>query len=308
MIRSPNSRLLLLAIALGVLSACSHPGDDAQSRTVQDTPRYVAVARGEIDIEAGLLPLQTSVSGVVDDVAVHAGDHVKRGQVLAKLQDEDARAAVLVAEGTLQQAQAQRRLIAAKRKAAGHQARLLARAAAAGADSGQHAADAAEHVTELAAQAAAAQAAERVARGHLQQAERALRLHTIRAPRDAQVVDVTTQPGQTVSPQAGALFRLLPDAPRIVVAELDSSFADRVHTGMQAQVVLDDDTAQSLGRARVVEVGQVYSTAHLESDSAPRSHARTVRCLLRFDHAVTRRIGQRVLVRFLPGAAAGGHG
>lgn len=308
MIRSQTSFLLLTALVTGMLGACSHPQNDAQTPAAHETPKYAAVARGRIDIEAGLLPLDASVSGVVAHVKVHTGDRVKRGEVLAILHTDQAQAAVTVARGTLQQAQAQARLIAAKRKAARHQAGLLAKAAAAGADSGQHAAAAAEHVTELDAQAASAQAAVTVAQGHLQQAERVLQLHTIRAPRDAQIVDVATQPGQTVSPQSGPLFHLLPDAPRIVVAELDSTFADRVHAGMQAEIVLDDDSAQSLGRAHVIEVGQVYETARLDGDSPQRGHARTVRCLLRFDHAVARRIGQRVLVRFLKGSGPSTHG
>ncbi|KGI77757.1 efflux RND transporter periplasmic adaptor subunit [Oleiagrimonas soli] len=306
MIRSQILLPTLIACALGALAGCSKASPDAATPTHTAAPaaRYVAVARGKVDVEAGLLSMDASVAGVVDRVDVHIGDHVKRGQTLATLHDEDARAAVTVARGSLEQARAQEKLTAAQLTAAKRLANTMAKAAAAGADSGQHATDAADRVAELNAHLEAAHAAVDVAKGHVQQAERALQLHTLYAPRDAEIVDVDTQPGETVSPQSGPLFQLLPDAPRIVMAELDSAFADRVHAGMQAEVVLDDDSAQSLGRARVIEVGQVFEASRLDDDAAQHGHARTVRCLLRFDKPVARRIGQRVLVRFLPDATS----
>jgi multidrug resistance efflux pump len=254
-------------------------------------------------VEGGLLPLSAAVPGVVQTVKVHVGEHVRDGQVLATLQAGDAAAAVTIARGRLAQAKAQARLVAIQLKAARERAQTLAKAAAAGADAGQDATDAASHADQLAAQASAAAASVSVARGELEQASHALDRHTLRAPKAAQVSEVHVQPGQSVSTQSGPLFTLLPDAPRIVSAEINSDFVSRVHKGMRAQIVLNDDKDEPVGTARVTFVGQVFGPSTLEEDPSLRANIRTVKCRLRFDHPHDLRIGQRVLVRFLPGTS-----
>jgi multidrug resistance efflux pump len=113
------------------------------------------------------------------------------------------------------------------------------------------------------------------------------------------VVEVHVQPGETVSPQSGPLFTLLPDSPRIVVAELNSDYASAVHAGMQAQVVLDSDAESVVGNAHVVRVGKVFVPSTLEEDPTLRTNTRTVTCVLHFDKPTSLRIGQRVLVRIM---------
>lgn len=296
----PARLTLAVAVALALaLTGCGR-GQAASPGAKAGASRYVAVARGSIDVEGGMLPLSSAVAGVVAEVRAHDGDAVHKGQVLATLDASDARAAVEVAQGKLQQAQAQARMVALKLKAARQRAKTLAEAAAAGADAGQNAADAESAASELAAQQAAAAADVKVARGEYQRARHALALHTLRAPVDAQVTQVQVQPGESVSAQSGPLFTLLPDTRRIVTAEVNSDFVGRIHKGMQAQVVLDDDSEHPVGKAHVIVVGQVFGPSTLEEDPSLRANIRTVKCRLRFDAPQSLRVGQRVLVRFLP--------
>ncbi|MBI1398379.1 MAG: HlyD family efflux transporter periplasmic adaptor subunit [Betaproteobacteria bacterium] len=301
----------LLLTALLAAGGCSDPapperaGARPASAPSGDTPRYVAVARGRIDVEGGLLKLSAQTAGVVAGVDVHDGDTVERGQVLATLQSDDARDAVEVALGRLEQAQAQVALVDTQANQARQLATTLASAAAAGAETGQNATDAASRVRQLQAREAAARAAVTVARGELDAARHALARHTLRAPVAGQITDVAVQPGESVSPEGAPMFTLLPDSPRIIVAELDGDFAAAVNRGMRADVVLDGDTETVIGGARVTVVGQVFGPSGLEDDPAQRTSTRTVKCRLRFDEPTRLRIGQRVLVRFLPAHAAG---
>jgi RND family efflux transporter MFP subunit len=299
-----RTSVVLLLACTALVSGCGR-GKAAQApKHDGEVAQYVAVSRGTIAVEGGLLPLSAAVPGVVDAVKVHVGDHVHDGQVLATLKSGDARAAVDIARGRLAQAQAQAQLIALQLKAARQRARTLQQAAAAGADAGQDATDAASKADQLAARSAAAKAAVTVARGTLEQARHALERHTLRAPLAAQVSEVHVQPGESVSAQSGPLFTLLPDAPRIVEAEINSDYVAKVHKGMRAQIVLNDDNDEPVGTARVTFVGQVFGPSKLAEDPSVRANTRTVQCRLRFDHPQALRIGQRVLVRFLPGHGA----
>ncbi|MFW8363517.1 biotin/lipoyl-binding protein, partial [Klebsiella pneumoniae] len=75
---------------------------------------YVAVARGRIDIEGGLLKLSMARAGTLASVAVHEGEQVKRGQLLASLDSRAAQLGVDAAKAQLKQAQAQLELLTIK--------------------------------------------------------------------------------------------------------------------------------------------------------------------------------------------------
>jgi hypothetical protein len=54
----------------------------------------------------------------------------------------------------------------------------------------------------------------------------------------------------------------------------------------------------------VLRVGKVFGPATLEDDPGVRANARTVDCVLVLDRPSSLRVGQRVLVRFLPDKTA----
>lgn len=295
----PLLRLGALALAIVLLAACSRSGEQPAAPAAQAS--YVAVARGRVDIEGGLLALAMPREGVLASVAVHEGETVKQGQLLAALDTRPAQLAVDAAQAQLEQAQAQLKLNGIKQDAAKQRAQRLAAAAAAGAGDGQSADDAREVSQQLDAEHDANQAAADMAAQKLAEAKYELAQRSLRAPFDAVVVHVAAQPGASVSPGSGALFTLLPDKPRIVRAELNESFVAAVHPGMRAEVVSNDDAENGHWAAHVLRIGQVYGPATLENDPQIRANARTVECVLAFDQPEQQlRIGQRVIVRFLP--------
>jgi RND family efflux transporter MFP subunit len=292
-------RPLIVLAAVAAMAGCSH--DDASDKAAKRAAAtsYVAVARGRIDIEGGLLKLSMTRDGVVIDIKVHEGEHVRKGQLLAVLDTEPARLAVNSAEAEQKQAEAQAKLLESRIKAAEQRAQRLASAAAAGAGDSQSADDAHEAAQQLQgeldnARAAAALAAQKLAGARYELAQRSLT-----APVDGQVVQRLIQPGATTSPQNPA-FVLLPDTPRMVRAELNESFVRAVSEGMQAEVVDDSGSGMPNLPAHVLRIGTVFGASTLEDDPLVRANTRTVECVLAFDQAppASARIGQRVLVHF----------
>lgn len=292
---------LVLGLAAATAGCLHHdrPEQPAQGTKAVSAPRYAAVALARIGIEGGLVHLGVAQPGIVATALVHPGDHVRRGQALIKLNDEQAKDAVTIAHGRLEQARAEQRLTAIRLANARKRAKLLSDAFAAGAGSGQDASDANSAVGQLEAKLLATKAAVSIARGRLDEARHALALDTLRAPIDGDITSLHAQPGESVSPQTGPLITLLPDTPRIVDAELNRNFVRAVHPGMAAQVVLDTDSEPVVGTAHVVRVGKVYGPSTLIEDPSRRANTRTVRCVLHFDKPTSLLIGERVLVRIL---------
>ena len=294
--RSGRFPLACLALSLAaMLGACSKP---AAPPTTTTPSAYAAVARGRIDIEGGLLALSMPREGTLTKVAVHEGDHVKQGQLLAQLDTRPTTLAVEAAQAQLEQAQAQMKLLGIRLAAAKQRAQRLNAAVAAGAGDGQSADDAREAAAQLDAEQLGARATLGMASQKLDEARYELKQRSLLAPFDADVVQVSAQPGANVSAGSAALFTLLPKKPRIVRAELNESFVGAIKPGMHADVVADNSGSDAHWSAHVLRIGQVYGPATLENDPQVRANARTVECVLAFDQPQNLRIGQRVIVRF----------
>jgi multidrug resistance efflux pump len=300
-------RLPLALLAATLLAGCSH--DDAPATTSTTTSAYVAVARGRIDIEGGLLKLAMPSEGIVEGIGAHEGDHVHKGQLLVQLNVEPAKLALDSALAEQQQATAQASALEERVKSANLRASRLQQAAKAGAGDVQSADDATENAQQIQAELNNARAAATLAAQKVAGARYQLDLRSLRAPVDAQIVQRMVQPGASVSPAAGPIFVLLPDSPRIVRAELNESFVGVVHDGMPAEV--DDDSGSGLAplKAHVLRIGNVFGVSTLEDDPQVRANSRTVECVLSFDQppSTTLRIGQRVMVKFDPKQTTASH-
>ncbi|NID17170.1 HlyD family secretion protein [Luteibacter yeojuensis] len=282
----------LLALLLG---ACSRP---AETAAPAEAPRYAAVARGRVDVEGGVLDLTLPREGVVADVDVHEGDHVRRGQVLAALDREPARLAIAAAQAEVDQARAQLGLLRDRLAGARRRAGRLAEAERDGAGDGQSADDARDAARELGGQYAAAKAGVAAAEQKLAAARFEASQGVLRAPVEADVVRVAIHPGISVSPQSGVSFTLLPRTARIVRAELGEAYVDAVRPGSPALVTADASAQDKPWPAHVLRIGPMFGTSKLEDDPEKRANSRTVECVLAFDGTPTPRVGERVIVRF----------
>jgi multidrug resistance efflux pump len=292
----PRSALVMCLL----LSACS---DDkgapvAQANAQAPTRAYVAIARGKIDIEGGLLDIAVPARGTVATVSVKEGDRVKKGQLLVQLSSQAADIDVGLAQAQLQRAQAAQHAEEQRLPAARQLAQRLQQAAQAGASDAARADDALQTQHQIESAAALARADVAIEREQLAHARQQASLLTVKAPGDAQIIGVHLQVGSTVQPQAQPMLVLLPDRPLVVRAELNESFVARVLPGMRADVVIESDPHAAPLAAHLVRIGQVYGPSRLYDDTQTRTNVRVVECILEFEQAPALRIGQNVRVSF----------
>lgn len=285
-----------LAAVLLLVGCNAKPAPSAVASAPASSPREVAVARGKIDVQGGLLVLSPAQDGVVQTLAVQEGQDVQRGQLLLRLVGNAAAAELAVAESELKLARAklQARLqrLPALRLAAGR----LSEAAAAGAAEPQRAEDAQQLLRDAEAEITVSQAEADVTHHRLELLRAQNTRLELRAPEAGMVVRVNTQAGQRV--EAQPVITLLPRRPLIVRAELNESYATQVRVGLRASVTTDGDSlAEALPPARVVRMSPVLGNGRLHDDTQ-RGPVRVIECVLDFDQAPTARIGQNVRVSF----------
>lgn len=293
-----GATLVVLALALG---GCSSNADHATTGAAAPS-QWLAVARGKVDVEGGMVFIAARADGVVQSVAVKQGEAVQKGQVLAALDARAAKIEVASAQAGVAQAKAGLAELQVALKQAAQRAPRVTAAAEAGAATGEAAEQAQDAVASLRAKQSAAQATLDAAEQKTAAAKLALDAATLRAPVAGTIVSRHVAIGQSVAAASGQpLFELLPNRPHIVRAQLDVDAAGAVHAGMQAEVVRDSGTGPTYS-AIVTWVGQVLQPAGLTQDPLARALANDVDCTLELAPAKTGeaplRIGQRVLVRF----------
>ncbi|MGN6788217.1 MAG: HlyD family secretion protein [Rhodanobacteraceae bacterium] len=299
-LRCASIALAVTALALGACSSGNGQGGSAGPSA--QSSQWLAVARGKVAVEGGMVLVAARTDGVLESVAVKQGDTVKRGQMLATLDARAANIAVASAKAGVGQARAQLAELQVSLKQAQQRAPRIAEAAKAGAATGEAAEQARDAVASLKARQAAAQAELDAAEQKAAAAKLDMDATTLRAPVTGTVVMRHAAIGQSVSASsAQPLFELLPDRPHIVQAQLDVDVAGAVHPGMTAEVVRDSGSGPTY-RATVVWVGQVLQPAGLTQDPLERALANDVDCTLELAPAKEGEapllIGQRVLVRF----------
>jgi HlyD family secretion protein len=244
-------------------------------RTLRFSARVATLSRVDVG---------STVTGRVAQVLVDEGAQVRRGDVLARLESDELRAALAQAVAAERQAQArlaglrstgrtstaaslaqaeatlraaqlelarQQQLVAQGFVSASRidEARRAVEVAQAQHESAraqtQAIADSGTDVVQAQAQLALARAATAAARARLAQAE-------VMAPADARVLSRQVEPGQIVQP-GRALMSLALAGPTQLVAPVDERFLDQLQPGQSAAVVADAFPGQSFP-ARVLSI------------------------------------------------------
>lgn len=102
-------KLPLIATAIGVLVSASlsshHQQIDAAAPPQAITPlikgNYLVAAPGRVEPATGIIRIGASVTAVLKEVTVKAGDHVTKNEVVARLQSDELSAAVAKAQADL---------------------------------------------------------------------------------------------------------------------------------------------------------------------------------------------------------------
>jgi HlyD family secretion protein len=176
--------------------------------------------------------------GRVTSVSVEAGDHVKRGQVLAHLNNSVLEPQVTNLEAALDQARAEAELAEAeyqRAKAVGVSGALSA-----------------EETQKRKSSAVTAAAHVKVAAAQLEEAKARLARADVRAPADGIILTRTVEVGQTAMPGGEALFRLSKDGETELRGQVAEQDLPLLQVGQLVDVKLTGTSKIYQGRIRLL--------------------------------------------------------
>lgn len=230
---------LMGAIAISVRPVGSAESPRYRTETVTSGP-VTGVLRLPATLEPrSVVRISAASSGRVTSVRVNPGDVVKRGQVLARLDDgllraeaDGATAATVGAQATVRQAELRLALLLSVLEQAEEIAEAPPEIAAALAELEVEALDAQAVLVKALAELKQTEAVARASRIHL-------RRSVVRAPMDGVVVERLVEPGDTVAPSPALPMFVLSSDPRRMrmVANVNGADAARVQGGSAEFVV-----------------------------------------------------------------------
>jgi HlyD family secretion protein len=260
---------------------------------------YVAIANGKADVEGGVIQVAARTSGIVRDVLVQEGDDVAKGQVLARLEDDEPRLQAESAAADMRQAQAQIPVLEVQLSTARRELARLQGLVATNFVAGQKIDQAQDAVRQAQASIEAQQAAIGAFKAKYNQARYNQELTIIRAPADGRIVRRYANPGAGASTlNVSNMFDLEPKADRIVRAEISESSLPFVIIGQTVQLSPEADPTKVIP-GKVLRRAAVFGARKLQSDDpTERTDERVVEVVVATDGAPFL-IGQRVLVKFM---------
>jgi HlyD family secretion protein len=263
-----------------------------------DSP-FAGIASGKADVEGGVIQVAARTAGVIRSVGVKEGDYVRKGEVLAQLEDDQPRIAVATAEASVRQAQAQIGLLEVQEATAKREYARLQPLRARNFVAGQAVDSAQDAIRTAEAQLAVQQAAVKYAQAALASATYQLELTKVRAPADGRIVRRYANPGAGASTlNVSTMFDLEPKAPRIVRAEISEADLPRIAPGQTVQIVPEADPTRTYA-GKVLRRSDEFGARKLQSDDpTEKTDDRVVEVVVSADGAPLL-IGQRVLVKFL---------
>ncbi|WP_304167228.1 HlyD family secretion protein [Phenylobacterium aquaticum] len=264
---------------------------------------YVAIANGKADVEGGMIQVAARRAGIVREVLVSEGEHVIKGQILARQEDDDARLAAGQAAAAANQARAQIAALQVQLSAARREHGRLATLAASNFVAGQRLDQANDTIRQAEANLAYQRAAVATAEAALAQARYNQELTIIRAPADGRIARRYANPGAGASTlNVSNMFDLEPTTPHIIRAEVSESALPFVTIGQTVQIATESDPTK-LYNGKVMREAAVFGARKLQSDDpTERTDDRVVEVVVSAD-STPFLIGQRVLVKFLRGSS-----
>jgi RND family efflux transporter MFP subunit len=289
----------ILACGIVLLGACAEQSSPPAPPANAPAPQVVAVAKGRVDIEGGLVRLAGTRDGLVKAVYAEEGAVVKAGQVLAQIDDTAARLALAEAERELDEVRAEQPVLEVQLVAAKRERERLDRLVPEDAAPRQELDLARDRVNEIEATLGRQAARVALAKARVATAAQEVALRVIKAPIDGVIVKRQARLGDGVSTvNVTPLFTFAPQTPRIVRADIEERHVGKVAVGMRATVFPESDESRGYG-ARVVRIGAVFNTRQAGDDPTDKVDVRVVECVLLLE-ASPLLIGQRVIVRLLP--------
>jgi len=276
-------------------SGCSRGDSAAGAQPAAAPSDIVATAPGWVDVQGGTQRLGARSDGVVQSIAVKDGDTVAAGDLLLRLDDQQAQIDTHLTEVELQRRHQEQAALGVQLGRAQEEAARLGPLVEQQAEPEEELRQARQKIADLQAQSGLALLAAQAAELQLQQSQERLKRLELRAPAHGQVLRVFVHAGEGVS-SGSPLVWFAGDGPLIVRAELDERLFGQVLPGMSAEVAPEYDDSK-VYTARVLRVARSVGPVHELPEVRPAAKDdRVVECVIELGTADLL-IGQRVLVR-----------
>ncbi len=297
-VASPLLLAAVVSLTLG-LGGCSQGGASDKVDSRVPPSRYSTIANGKVDVEGGIVEVAARRPGIIKEVVVQEGDVVRKGQVLARQEDDDSRLAVGSAKAALAQSDSQLALTQLNIATTRRELERLQNLVASNLVPKQQLDQARDAVATAQAQLEVQQANVRTARAQVAQAEYSEDLTIIRAPMDGKIIRRYANPGAGASTlNVSDMFDLEPASPHIVRAEIVESALSSVYVGQVAEIIPEADPAK-IATGRVLRIAATFGLRKLKSDRGNEAtDERVVEVVVSAD-GTPFLIGQRVLIKFL---------
>ena len=268
--------------------------------TAKPSP-YAAIANGKADVEGGIIQVAARRAGVINEVLAQEGDMVVKGQVLARLEDDEPRLASARSQAEVRQAHAALALLQVQLSATQRELRRMETLAPNNFVAAQRLDQARDAVREAEARIMAQRATVDTAQARANEARYNQELSIIRAPADGRIVRRYANPGAGASTlNVSNMFDLEPRSGRIVRAEIAEGALSYVDIGQTVQMSPESDPTKVYA-GKVLRRAAVFGARKLQSDDASeRTDDRVVEVVVDSTSAPFL-IGQRVLVKFVRG-------
>jgi HlyD family secretion protein len=306
-----RNRFLWIAVVLLLLGgggamfmssqAKAKKAEEAKATAAVKPSPYAAIANGKADVEGGIIQVAARRAGVIDEVLVQEGDSVSKGQVLARLEDDEPRLASERAEAEVRQARAALALLQVQLSAAQREHRRLEGLAPSNFVAAQKLDQTRDAVREAEARIMAQQAVVATTQARFNEARYDQELSIIRAPADGRIVRRYANPGAGASTlNVSNMFDVEPRSGRIVRAEIAEGALPFVAIGQNVQMSPESDPTK-VYPGKVLRRAAVFGARKLQSDDpTERTDDRVVEVVVDSTGAPFL-IGQRVLVKFVRG-------
>jgi multidrug resistance efflux pump len=284
-----------LAFCLLWLAARSLSAEEGANEADLIGPPIVAAAQGVVEVTGGLLRITPPRDGIVTSLRVGEGDQVQAGDILATLDSRQEALTAQIATEEVLQAEERYSLLQMKMKSLSRQADRVKRAAAGNAVSDQARDDAVLAADSLAGElkiAASVLAASKMRRDI---AVHEVEIRTVRAPVGGFIIRQSIKVGEFAAASTAAdMFTLLPDGQKVVRAELQEQFIDKVKPGISVDVLAESRPWQAY-HGRISRISPVL----MQSAGVPgeRSDIRTATMIVTVGQNAPFRVGQRVIIR-----------
>lgn len=275
--------------------------EEAKAAAAVKPSPYAAIANGKADVEGGIIQVAARRAGVIRDVLVQEGDSVAKGQVLARLEDDEPRLASERASAEVRQARAALALLQVQLSAAQREHRRLEGLAPSNFVAAQKLDQTRDAVREAEARIMAQQAVVATTQARYNEARYDQELSIIRAPADGRIVRRYANPGAGASTlNVSNMFDVEPRSGRIVRAEIAEGALPFVAIGQNVQMSPESDPTK-VYPGKVLRRAAVFGARKLQSDDpTERTDDRVVEVVVDSTGAPFL-IGQRVLVKFVRG-------